>query len=155
MEGSCSTDKRPQWAVVPMEEEEEEEEEIHPNYFFWWRIIMANHRRPYSWKVICTHLKAVACSSLTQYVWLREPQSLAVFHILCQAYLVCKFLHDSICTVSRGLWVGRPPKFIFTLVPLMSPVLLYATQTASSNRDAQTNEQREMGFVSSSLSHGW
>ena len=27
MEGRCSTDQRPQWAVVPMEEEEEEEEE--------------------------------------------------------------------------------------------------------------------------------
>jgi len=28
MEGHCSTDQSPQWAVVPMEEEEEEEEEI-------------------------------------------------------------------------------------------------------------------------------
>jgi hypothetical protein len=100
---------------------------IHPNYFFCWRIIMANHRRPYSWKVICTHLTAVACPSLTQYVRLREPQRPAVFHILCQTYSVRKFLHDSICNVSRGLWVGRPPKFIFTLVPLMSPALLYAT----------------------------
>ena len=27
MEGHCSTDQSPQWAVVPMEEEEEEEEE--------------------------------------------------------------------------------------------------------------------------------
>jgi hypothetical protein len=27
MEGSCSTDQSPQWAVVPVEEEEEEEEE--------------------------------------------------------------------------------------------------------------------------------
>jgi hypothetical protein len=27
MEGSCSTDQSPQWAVVPEEEEEEEEEE--------------------------------------------------------------------------------------------------------------------------------
>ena len=27
MEGHCSTDQRPQWAVVPMEEEEEEEEQ--------------------------------------------------------------------------------------------------------------------------------
>jgi hypothetical protein len=26
MEGSCSTDQSPQWAVVPVEEEEEEEE---------------------------------------------------------------------------------------------------------------------------------
>jgi hypothetical protein len=26
MEGSCSTDQGPQWAVVPVEEEEEEEE---------------------------------------------------------------------------------------------------------------------------------
>jgi len=29
MEGYCSTDQSPQWAVVPMEEEEEEEK----NYF--------------------------------------------------------------------------------------------------------------------------
>jgi hypothetical protein len=100
---------------------------IHPNYFFCWRIIMANHRRPYSWKVICTHLTFVVCPSLTKYMWLREPQRPAVFHILCQTYFVCKFLHDSVCTVSRGVWVGRPPKFIFTLVPLMSPDLLYAT----------------------------
>jgi hypothetical protein len=28
MEGSCSTDQSPQWAVVPVEEEEEEEEEV-------------------------------------------------------------------------------------------------------------------------------
>jgi len=27
MEGHCSIDQSPQWAVVPMEEEEEEEEE--------------------------------------------------------------------------------------------------------------------------------
>jgi hypothetical protein len=27
MEGSCSTDQSPQWAVVPVKEEEEEEEE--------------------------------------------------------------------------------------------------------------------------------
>ena len=26
MEGNCSTDQSPQWAVVPMEEEEKEEE---------------------------------------------------------------------------------------------------------------------------------
>ena len=27
MEGHCSTDQNPQWAVVPMEEEEEEKED--------------------------------------------------------------------------------------------------------------------------------
>ena len=85
------------------------------------------NRRPYSWKVICTRMTVVACPSLTQSVWLRGPQRPTVFHILCRTYFVCKCLHDSICTVSSGLWVGRPPKFIFTLVPLMSPALLYAT----------------------------
>jgi len=114
---------------------------IHPNYFFCWRIKMANHRRPYSWKVICIHLTAVVCPSLTQSVWLRERRRLVVFHILCHTYFVRKFLHDSICTVSSGLWVGRLPKFIFTLDPLTSPALLYATYAASSNRDKQTNER--------------
>ena len=39
MEGHCSMDQSPQWAVVPMEEEEEEEEEevvfhrLHKNYY--------------------------------------------------------------------------------------------------------------------------
>ena len=99
---------------------------IHPNDLVCWRNIMVNHRRPYTWKVICTHLTAVACPSLTQSVYLREPQRPAVFHILCQTYFVCKFLHDSICTVSRGIWVGGPTKFIFTLDPLKSPALLYA-----------------------------
>jgi len=28
MEGHCSTDESPQWAVVPMEEKGEEEEEV-------------------------------------------------------------------------------------------------------------------------------
>jgi len=114
---------------------------IHPNYFFCWRIIMANHRRPYSWKVICTHLTAVACPSLTKYMWLREPQRPAVFHILCQIYFVCKFLHDSLCTVSRGVRVGRLPQIYFYIGPInvTGPALRY--KPASSNRDAQTNER--------------
>jgi hypothetical protein len=72
---------------------------IHPNYFFCWRILLANHRRPYSWTVLCTHLTAVAFPSLSQSGWLREPRRTAVFHILChilyenskQFHLHCQF----------------------------------------------------------------
>jgi len=39
MEGYCSTDQSPQWAVVPMEEEEEEGEE-EENYYYYYYSIM-------------------------------------------------------------------------------------------------------------------
>lgn len=88
-----------------------------------------SHRPRYSSTAVCTHLTTVACSSLSQSMWLREPQ------ILCQTYSVCKFLHDYICIVRSGQRVGRPSKFTFKLDPGMSetgPALSYIVWAAVS-----------------------
>ena len=81
-------------------------ENIHQNYFFSWRIILANHRRPYSWTVICTHLRPVASPSVMQSVWLREPQknsciSHFVSNIFCMQILTWYHLHCQLRAMGR------------------------------------------------------
>ena len=39
-------------------------------------------------------------------------ESWLLFEIICPTYFVCKFLHRSMCTVSAGLRVGRPPNLL-------------------------------------------
>jgi hypothetical protein len=38
---------------------------------------------------------------------------LVIFHMLCQTYLLCKFIQCSTCMVTPGLQVGRTPQIYF------------------------------------------
>ena len=63
MEGYCSTDQSPQWAVVPMEEEEEEGEE-EENYYYYYYSIMWYAKLPAALFRVCSWYSdwAVECT---------------------------------------------------------------------------------------------
>jgi hypothetical protein len=55
--------------------------------------------------------------AITGYV---AANRLVLFQILCQTYLLCKFVHCCIYIVSSGMHVYVALKFIFSLGPEMS-----------------------------------